>query len=161
MVVSEGAEDSFFFFGMTGVAVGVIPFSIIPLTYQQYETLTGKIVADLFDVIPPAASDGKTVEYWPAIMHFVTWYFTGDISAAGKSDLSFGPNEVPAAADFTYNVARAIIDDMDAEGDEGFILYFNFTESEIDPADYSRLETGTRTILVTIQDDDSKYVLSC
>ena len=45
---------------------------------------------------------------------------------------------------------------MDVEGDEGFILYFNFTESEIDPADYSRLETGTRTILVTIQDDDSE-----
>ena len=63
MVVSEGAEDSFFGFGMTGVAVGVIPFSLIPLTYQQYETLTGKIVADLFDVIPPAASDGKTVVY--------------------------------------------------------------------------------------------------
>ena len=55
-----------------------------------------------------------------------------------------------------YNVANAVTDDIDVEGDEGFILYLNFTESEIDPADLSRLEAGNRTILVTIQDDDSE-----
>ena len=62
------------------------------------------------------------------------------------------------AADFIYDVTTAVIDDMDVEGDEGFILYFKFNESEINPADFSRLETGTRTILVTIQDDDSECV---
>ena len=55
-----------------------------------------------------------------------------------------------------YNVLNAVNDDIDVEGDEAFILYFNFTESEIDSADLSRLEAGNRTILVTIQDDDSE-----
>ena len=82
----------------------------------------------------------------------------GDISVAGRLESGFGPNKVPAAADFIYDVTDAIIDDNDVEGDEGFILYFKFNESEIDPMDYSRLVTGTRTILVTIQDDDGECV---
>ena len=60
--VSEGAEQSFLFFGITGVAVGAIPFSLVPLTYQQFETMTGETVANLFGTFPPAASEGKTQE---------------------------------------------------------------------------------------------------
>ena len=44
------------------------------------------------------------------------------------------------------------------EGDEGFILYLNLNESEINPADFSSLEAGTRTILVTIQNDSEASV---
>jgi hypothetical protein len=136
VVVSEGAVAYFLSFGMTGASVGTILFSLVPLTYQQFETVTGETVANLFDTFPPAASDG-------------------DISAAGRLDLSFGPTAFPLTADFMYNVLNAVNDDIDVEGDEAFILYFNFTESEIDSADLSRLEAGNRTILVTIQDDDT------
>ena len=90
---------------------------------------------------------------------YETRLFADDISVAGRLDLSFGPVDAPVAADFIYDVATAVVDDMDVEGDEGFILYFKFNESEIDPADFSRLVTGTGTILVTIQDDDSECVL--
>ena len=60
------------------------------------------------------------------------------------------------AADFIYNVASAVIDDEEVEGDEGFILYFAFNQSQINPDDYSRLEYGTGAILITINDNDSK-----
>ena len=60
------------------------------------------------------------------------------------------------AADYIYNVASAVIDDEEVEEDEGFILYFDFDESQINPADYSRLQTGTRAVLVTITNDDGE-----
>ena len=63
------------------------------------------------------------------------------------------------AADYIYNVASAVIDDEDVEEDEGFILYFDFDESQINPADYSRLQTGTRAVLVTITNDDGESAL--
>ena len=63
------------------------------------------------------------------------------------------------AADYIYNVASAVIDDEDVEEDEGFVLYFDFDESQINPADYSRLQTGTRAVLVTITNDDGEFAL--
>lgn len=75
-------------------------------------------------------------------------------------NFSFGPAERPLAADYIYNVSTAVINDGEAEGDEGFILYFEFDESQINPDDFRRLDTGTRTILVTITDDDSELTIS-
>lgn len=54
----------------------------------------------------------------------------------------------------SYDVNIALQDDDDFEGNEGFILYFDFDQNEINPADFGRLETGTKTILVTIVDSD-------
>lgn len=55
----------------------------------------------------------------------------------------------------SYNMSITVQDDDKLEGDEGFILYFEFDESQINPDDFRRLETGTRTILVTIKDNDA------
>ena len=62
--LNEASLSSLLFFGITGTAVGVIPFSLIPLTYQQFEDMTGDAVADVFSgvLIPPPASDGETTE---------------------------------------------------------------------------------------------------
>ena len=51
-------------FGITGTAVDRVPFSLVPLTYQQFEDRTGQSVADVFSgvLIPPPASDGETTE---------------------------------------------------------------------------------------------------
>ena len=62
VVVSEGAAVYLLPIGMTGVSVGVVPFSLVPLTYEQFETMTGETVANLFGTFPPAASEGKTQE---------------------------------------------------------------------------------------------------
>lgn len=43
---------------------------------------------------------------------------------------------------------------------EGFILWFDFEESRIDPADLSRLSNVRRAILVTIFDDDGELMKS-
>ena len=55
-------------------------------------------------------------------------------------------------------MVSAVNNNGEVETDEGFVLYFNFTESEIDPIDLTRLEAGNRTILVTILDDDSELL---
>ena len=60
VTISEGAAVYSLSIGMTGVSVDVIPFSLVPLTYQQFETMTGERVENLFDTFPPAASDGET-----------------------------------------------------------------------------------------------------
>ena len=62
-------------------------------------------------------------------------------------------------ADYTYDVASAIVDDADVEEDEGFVLYFNFNGSQFNSDDYSRLRTGIRTILVIITNDDGELAV--
>ena len=69
-------------------------------------------------------------------------------------DSRFGPFLSTVAADFIYNVSSAVIDDDELENDEGFILYFAFNRSVINPVDLARLNVGTGAILVTIEDDD-------
>ena len=69
-------------------------------------------------------------------------------------DGEFPATQFPLAADLLYDVNRAVIDDDEREMDEGFILYFVFNESAINPEDFSRLSIGTGAILVTIEDDD-------
>ena len=59
-----------------------------------------------------------------------------------------------------YDIQFTVQDDSVFEGDEGFILYFEFNEANIDSGDFSRLETGTRAILVTITDNDQCKSLS-
>lgn len=60
MRVSEGAQQlqSFLFFGIISTSVGVIPFSLTPLTYQQFENMTKQLVEEIFTSVPPAASEG-------------------------------------------------------------------------------------------------------
>ena len=65
------------------------------------------------------------------------------------------------AADFIYNVSSAVIDDDELENDEGFILYFAFNRSVINPVDLARLNVGTGAILVTIEDDDGILLSVC
>ena len=62
--VQEGAEASGLRFGITGTAVDRVPFSLVPLTYQQFQGRTGQLVEDVFSgvPIPPAASIGETIE---------------------------------------------------------------------------------------------------
>ena len=43
-------------FGIEGQAIEDIPFSLRPLTYQQFETQSGLIVTDIFSDVPAAAS---------------------------------------------------------------------------------------------------------
>ena len=63
-----------------------------------------------------------------------------------------------------YGIA---VDDQEVEGDEGFILYFEFYQTLIHPDDYSRLQIGNAAILVIIDDNDireynmSTFVLVC
>lgn len=63
--VFEGAVQSFLRFGIIDTSVGTIPFTIEPLTYQQFQTRTGTLVQDLFTTVPLAAAAGemKMVEY--------------------------------------------------------------------------------------------------
>lgn len=53
---------------------------------------------------------------------------------------------------YTYNAV--IADDDRDENVEGFILYFEFEESVLNPDDYSRLSQTTAVTLVTIIDND-------
>lgn len=84
----------------------------------------------------------------------------GDISAAGNANYSFGPAGHPLAVDYTYDVSSALINDEEEETDEGFILWFDFQESLIEPADLRRLRNIRRAILVTIVDDDGQLMSS-
>ena len=79
-----------------------------------------------------------------------------DISPSGRLDTNFGPFDQLVAADYIYDVSSSVVDDAGLEGDEGFILYFDFSDSSNNPSDLARLEAGNRAILVTILDDDGE-----
>ena len=54
--VAEDAVQSLLDFSMTGSAFGDIPFSLSPLTYQQFRETTGLSVTHLFSNAPAAAA---------------------------------------------------------------------------------------------------------
>lgn len=56
--VFERSLNSILRFGIIDTSVGAIPFSVEPLTYEEFETITGTLVEDLFPVVPPAAGAG-------------------------------------------------------------------------------------------------------
>ena len=53
---------------------------------------------------------------------------------------------------YVYNAL--LQDDTEDESVEGFILYFEFDENQINSDDYDRLNRGTGAILVNIIDND-------
>ena len=61
--ISEGALpgslDSRLFFGMIGTSEDTVSFSLVPLTYQQFEAITGQQVASIFSSVPSPASEGE------------------------------------------------------------------------------------------------------
>ena len=61
--ISEGAQpdtiESLFSSRMTGTSEDAVIFSLVPLTYQQFESLTGQQVTSLLSSVPPPASEGK------------------------------------------------------------------------------------------------------
>ena len=64
-VVSEGSLRSRLSFGITGTSLESIPFSLLPLTYRQFQDKTGRIVENVFSdvMIPSAASDSELSEH--------------------------------------------------------------------------------------------------
>ena len=73
--VTEGSR-SVLSFSIAGQAIENISFSILPLTYQQFETQTGLQASDIFTDIPTAASSGKTVLYFAKILKCKNVYIT-------------------------------------------------------------------------------------
>ena len=57
--VIERTESSPVFFSISGQALSTVPFSLTPLTYNQFETRTGLMVSDLFDNVPQPADLSK------------------------------------------------------------------------------------------------------
>ena len=57
--ISEGAPGSLLRFGMTGTSEDAVSFSLVPLTYQQFEAITGQQVANIFSSVPSPASEGE------------------------------------------------------------------------------------------------------
>ena len=58
--VAEDSTESFLF-GASGHSRDIVRFSLTPLTYQQFETITNTEVVSVFPpgtIIPPAASEG-------------------------------------------------------------------------------------------------------
>ena len=49
-------------------------------------------------------------------------------------------------------MSSIIVDDDELEEDEGFILYFDFSDDRNNPEDLDQLIAGNRAILVTIRD---------
>ena len=79
-------------------------------------------------------------------------HFPGDFDDSFSTPFSFSAGQQIDTTN--YDVTISIMEDDVFEDDEGFILYFQFNENEINPTDFSRLETDTRTILVVITDND-------
>ena len=71
---------------------------------------------------------------------------------------SFTFSASPDTITTNYGISIEVEEDEDFEDNEGFILYFEFDESQINFIDFSRLETGTRTILITIVDNDARKI---
>ena len=59
--VAEDSTGSPFLFGASGHSRDIVRFSLTPLTYQQFETITNTEVISVFPpgtIIPPAAGEG-------------------------------------------------------------------------------------------------------
>ena len=76
----------------------------------------------------------------------------GDFDASYSESFTFSASQETITTN--YDISFTVSEDEVFEGNEGFVLYFVFNKASIDSGDYSRLETGTRTILVTITDND-------
>ena len=55
--IFEG-EQAFLRYGITGTSEDEVIFSLVPLTYQQFENKTGQSVTSLFSSVPSPASEG-------------------------------------------------------------------------------------------------------
>ena len=78
--------------------------------------------------------------------------FAGDFDSSYSESFTFTASQEMITTN--YDISFTVPEDEVFEGNEGFILFFVFDESSIDSGDFSRLETGTRAILVTITDND-------
>ena len=59
-----------------------------------------------------------------------------------------------------YDIGSKVVDDQEMENEEGFILYYNFNRSAINPSDYSRLQIRNASTLIRVIDNDiCKYTL--
>ena len=87
--------------------------------------------------------------------HVITPFFVIIADFDGNAQSSFNFVTSSEAITTEYDVGSLVIDDDSLEQEEGFVLYFDFDQSQISIDDYSRLQTGTRAILVTITDNDA------
>lgn len=76
---------------------------------------------------------------------------TGDFDVSAV-EVVFNVTAGVGTKQHTYNAV--IADDDEDENVEGFILYFEFQESVLNPDDYSRLSQTTAVTLVRIIDND-------
>ena len=147
-----------FLFTVIGQALEDIPFSLRSLTYQQFQDMTGSSVDSVFSgtTIPPPASESKSIS--TALLAIVIamcllcCLCTGDFDASYSESFTFTASQDMITTN--YDISLSVPEDEVFEGNEGFVLYFVFDEGSINAGDYSRLETGTRAILVTITDND-------
>ena len=59
-----------------------------------------------------------------------------------------------------YDIGVNVVDDQEMETEEGFILYYTFNQSAINPSDYSRLQIRNGSTLIRIIDNDiCKYTI--
>ena len=60
--ISEGDDgqdlQSSLLFNISGTSEDEVIFSLVPLTYQQFENITGQSVTSLFSSVPSPASEG-------------------------------------------------------------------------------------------------------
>ena len=55
-VNEDGTEGKDIIISETGYTFGNVNFTVTPLTYTQYQTITGRDLNELFPQLPPAAS---------------------------------------------------------------------------------------------------------
>lgn len=93
------------------------------------------------------------------IIHLHTFFFLDDFTAS-VSMLSYESISTENETDYIYDVGARVVDDEVEEEVEGFVLFVNFDENQIERDDFSRLNSGSGAVLVQIIDNDGcKYQL--
>ena len=60
-VLANNVTDLFLEYGISGTAISTVWFSLVPLTYQQFENKTGQSVTSLISSVPSPACEGKQI----------------------------------------------------------------------------------------------------
>ena len=116
--------------------------------------------------MPQVRSSQTYFQMLPRLLQLVSWcfsfrgwktwnvfvQFSGDFAATRFSSNFTALTEVTTAV---YSFEFRVTNDLEVEEEEGFIVYFDFDESEISADDYSRLDTGIGALLISISDDDT------
>ena len=148
----------------SGYSFGEVSFSLQPLTYAQYRSISSSGDLDSrFPFRPPTAASSICMGYFEGLnlTRCFLSYTAADFNQTVLS-ASFAAGLVPQPP-YLFSGSGLALPDREPEFTEGFLLYLQIDESSLNVRDQARLQSGAvrvvnGLVLVSIPSNDREYV---